>query len=92
MVPNLFEPQWPEDIPQECPHCHAELHPKINLSMGYERVGRAFKTIAWWICLPWAIILIFTGFILAGILGFFALAAPIPSSKTDGTIAEVNLY
>ena len=76
MAPNFLEAQWPDDIPQECPHCHAELHPKINLSFGYGKLGRTFKTIAWWISLPWAIIMIFTGLMMGGILSFFILIAP----------------
>ena len=53
-LPNSFlQPQWPEDISKNCPHCQKELHPRINLSFGYGKVGRACKWISWWITLPW---------------------------------------
>ena len=53
-LPNSFlQPKWPRDIPRQCPHCHDELHPQINLSYGYGKMGRACKWLSWWITLPW---------------------------------------
>ncbi len=57
-LPNPYiEPQWPEDIPNTCPVCGKKLHPKINLSYGHGKLGRAFKWLAWWITMPWGIAL-----------------------------------
>ncbi|WP_435895805.1 hypothetical protein [Oceaniferula spumae] len=53
-LPNAFlRPQWPQDIPQQCPHCQSELHPQINLNYGFGKTGRACKWLSWWITLPW---------------------------------------
>ncbi|MBK1855090.1 hypothetical protein JO972_08975 [Verrucomicrobiaceae bacterium 5K15] len=53
-LPNAFlRPQWPDDIPRSCPCCGKELHPQINLTYGYGRIGRGCKWLSWWITLPW---------------------------------------
>ena len=76
-LPNAFlQPQWPGDIPCECPKCGSKLHPKINLSYGYGRAGRACLKISHWITLPWALLVIVAGpflFSLGGNGGAFAL-------------------
>ena len=59
-LPNSFlEPCWPDDIPQECPQCGTTLHPKINLSYGLGKLGRASKWTSWWITLPWIPVVFF---------------------------------
>jgi len=62
-LPNPFlQPQWPDDIPQQCPCCHEQLHPKIHLSYGSGKIGRCCKTLSHWISLPWfPIALLFSG-------------------------------
>ena len=61
-LPNAFlEPKWPADISQTCPSCGAELHPKINLSYGYGKAGRACLFISHWITLPWALLCLIAG-------------------------------
>ena len=59
-LPNPFlNPLWPDDIPQGCPRCGKTLHPKINLSYGLGKLGRASKFTAWWITIPWIPIVFF---------------------------------
>lgn len=76
-LPNAYlQPQWPADISQTCPCCDAQLHPKINLSYGLSKPGRTCKSIAHWITIPWALIVLCLGpflFALGGNGGAFAL-------------------
>jgi hypothetical protein len=76
-LPNSFlQPVWPGDIPRQCPQCGAEMHPKINLSYGYGKAGRACLKISHWITIPWTLIVFALGpflFSLGGNGGGFAL-------------------
>jgi len=57
-LPNAYlQPQWPMGIPDTCSECGKKLHPKLHLSYGSGKMGRAFKKLAWWITLPWGVIL-----------------------------------
>lgn len=57
----ILEPTWPADISRLCPSCNAELHPKINLSYGHGKAGRACLVISHWITLPWALLCLILG-------------------------------
>lgn len=76
-LPNAFlQPQWPKHIPQQCPCCGAELHPKIHLSYGLGKVGRFCKSVSHWITIPWSVVVLCLGpflFAMGGNGGAFAL-------------------
>lgn len=77
-LPNSFlQPQWPDDIFQQCPCCHGRLHPKIHLSYGMGKIARILKKAAYWITIPWSLLVIVFGAMTAGRWAGFVVAIGI---------------
>ena len=77
-LPNAYlQPQWPRDIPQQCPCCGAQLHPKIHLSYGLGRVARFLQQMAYWITIPWGVFVLVMGAMTAGRWAGFVVAVGI---------------
>ena len=53
---DLFEHQWPSDLPPHCPHCKSPFLTSRHLSIGPGRVSRFFRACAYWSMVPWSVL------------------------------------